>query len=79
MAYTFALSLTFFIEIKMSISYYCCFDGLGILYVKLLEYVFEIPIEITKMMRTSLLSIQCKDRSLEHVCDSWISRYVLTL
>jgi hypothetical protein len=32
-----------------------------------------------KMMRTSLLCIQCKDRLLEHVRDSWISRYVLTL
>jgi hypothetical protein len=32
-----------------------------------------------RMMRTSLLCIQCKDRSLEHVRDSWISRYVLTL
>jgi hypothetical protein len=31
------------------------------------------------LMRTSLLCIQCKDRSLEHVRDSWISRYVLTL
>jgi hypothetical protein len=30
-------------------------------------------------MRTSLLCIQRKDRSLEHVRDSWISRYVLTL
>jgi hypothetical protein len=30
-------------------------------------------------MRTSLLCIQCKDRSLEHVRNSWISRYVLTL
>jgi hypothetical protein len=32
-----------------------------------------------RMMRTCLLCIQCKDRSLEHVHDSWISRYVLTL
>jgi hypothetical protein len=32
-----------------------------------------------RIMRTSLLCIQCKDRSLEHVRDSWISRYVLTL
>jgi hypothetical protein len=31
------------------------------------------------VMRTSLLCIQCKDQSLEHVRDSWISRYVLTL
>jgi hypothetical protein len=31
------------------------------------------------MMRTSLLCIQCKDRSLEHVHDSWIFRYVLTM
>jgi hypothetical protein len=30
-------------------------------------------------MRTSLICIQYKDRSLEHVHDSWISRYVLTL
>jgi hypothetical protein len=31
------------------------------------------------LMKTSFLCIQCKDRSLEHVHDSWISRYVLTL
>jgi hypothetical protein len=31
------------------------------------------------VMRTSLLCIQRKDRSLEHVRDSWISRYILTL
>jgi hypothetical protein len=31
------------------------------------------------LMRTCLLCIQCKDRSLKHVRDSWISRYVLTL
>jgi hypothetical protein len=37
------------------------------------------PIQEGRMMRTSLLCIQCKDRSLEHVRDSWISRYVLTL
>jgi ribonuclease HI len=33
---------------------------------------------VQQVMRTSLLCIQCKDRSLEHVRDSWISRYVLT-
>jgi hypothetical protein len=32
-----------------------------------------------QMMRTFLLCIQCKDRLLEYVRDSWISRYVLTL
>jgi hypothetical protein len=31
------------------------------------------------MIRISLLCIQSKDRSLEHVRDSWISMYVLTL
>jgi hypothetical protein len=30
-------------------------------------------------MRISLLFIQCKDRSLEHVRDNWISMYVLTM
>jgi hypothetical protein len=30
------------------------------------------------VMRISLLCIQCKNRSLEHVRDSWISKYVLT-
>jgi hypothetical protein len=38
-----------------------------------------LSIEPAILMRTSLLCIQCKDRSLEHVRDSWISRYVLTL
>jgi hypothetical protein len=32
-----------------------------------------------RMMRTSLICIQCNDWSLEHMRDSWISRYVLTL
>jgi hypothetical protein len=31
------------------------------------------------LMRTCLLCIQCKDRLLEHVRDSWISKYILTL
>jgi hypothetical protein len=31
------------------------------------------------LMWISLLCIQCKDRSLELMHDSWISRYVLTL
>jgi hypothetical protein len=31
------------------------------------------------VMRISLLCIQCKAQSLEHVRDSWIFRYVLTL
>jgi hypothetical protein len=30
-------------------------------------------------MRTCLICIQRNDRSLEHVHDNWISRYVLTL
>jgi hypothetical protein len=40
---------------------------------------FEWNLCRTYMMRTSLLCIQCKDQSLEHMRGSWISRYVLTL
>ena len=37
------------IQTKMSISQNCCLDGLDILDVKLLEHVFEIPIERSKI------------------------------